>query len=78
METGNTNALLDHLVNYFSLKNDAALAKRLGIDSPVICKLRKGTPLGAIYVLRINEAFQLPIEEIKTLAGIRTFLKEAA
>ena len=36
------HALFDFLIKEYGLKNDAALAKALGVNPPVISKLRSG------------------------------------
>lgn len=70
-EAHNTNRLLDHLISHFQLKNDAALARAIDVSAPVISKLRHGTlKLGATAILAIHEAFDMPIREIKALAGV--------
>jgi len=65
------NRLLDTIIKSQQLKNDAALARWLDITAPQISKLRHGRmPLGATVILSIHEAFDMPIREIKALAGM--------
>lgn len=65
------NYLLDTIIRSQQLKNDAALARSLDLSAPVISKLRHGRmPLGATVILSIHEAFDMPIREIKALAGM--------
>lgn len=67
----NTNRLLDHLISNFQLKNDAALARAIEVSAPVLSKIRHGRlKLGATEILAIHEAFDMPIREIKALAGV--------
>lgn len=64
--------LLDWIIASQHLKNDAALARALGLTPPVICKLRSGRlPLGATHLIRMHEVFGLPIRELKAKAGLR-------
>ena len=39
----NCNNVFDTVIKRFELKNDAALARQLGVAPPVISKCRKGT-----------------------------------
>lgn len=65
------NHLIDTIIKSQYLKNDAALATAISVTAPVISKLRHGRmPLGATVILSIHEAFDMPIREIKALAGM--------
>lgn len=63
------NHLIDHLLSQYNIKNDAALAKLLGVHPPTISKIRHGhmsfTPA---LILKIHEAFDMPVKEIKRVA----------
>lgn len=60
--------MLDYLLVTYKVKNDAELAKRLNVRSPVISKIRnRKVPVGAPLILEIHEEFELPIKEIKAL-----------
>jgi hypothetical protein len=62
------NPLLDVLVSANKLKNDAALAKILGVDAPVISNLRHvRLPLRSTMILRIHERLAMPVAEIRRL-----------
>lgn len=64
---------MDHLINYlrreYELRNDAELAKRIGVKPPAISKLRHGTAaLTPAIILKIHEAFNMPVKEIRRIA----------
>lgn len=64
---GNVNRLLDFVIDKLELRNDAALARLLGVPPPVISKLRHNTlPLGATIMLRIHEETGLKIRELRS------------
>ncbi|WP_295991662.1 hypothetical protein [Rugamonas sp.] len=68
--TVGVNALLDKLLQLGDLKNDAALSRDLEVMPPVISKLRSGIlRLGASMILRIHDAFDMPIHDIRALAA---------
>jgi plasmid maintenance system antidote protein VapI len=63
------NHLIDHLLSQYSIKNDAALAKLLGVHPPTISKMRHGhMPLTPAFILKVHEAFDMPIKQIKQIA----------
>jgi hypothetical protein len=57
----------DSLCSKRNIKNDAALAKVLDVQPPIISKLRHGTLTpGASIIIKIHEAFgDLSIKDIK-------------
>lgn len=64
--------LLDYLRSEYNLHSDAALAERLEVSPPVISKLRTGRiNLSPSIILRIHDAFDIPIAKIKQLANGR-------
>jgi len=66
--TENANRLLDRVIEILALKNDADLARALGVPPPVISKLRHHRlPVGPTMLIRIHEETGLPIREIKSL-----------
>ena len=70
MKAGNVEALIDYLLSYMGLKNDAALAKILKVAPPVISKLRNNRlPLGASMLLRMHDATDLSIANLRKVAG---------
>ena len=66
------NHLLDTIIEALSLKNDAALARELGVAPPAISKLRHGRlPVGAAMLIRMHEITRLEIRELRELMGDR-------
>jgi plasmid maintenance system antidote protein VapI len=69
LSEGAMNHLIDHLVREYDLRNDAALAKTIGVHPPTISKLRHGgMSLTPAVILKIHEAFDMPVKEIKRIA----------
>ena len=65
------NDLIDQLINVANLRSDAALAKILGVHPPTISKLRHGhVNLTPSVILKIHEAFDIPIKQIKRMANV--------
>lgn len=63
--------LVQTLLSRFQLKNCAALAHELKVAPPVISKWLHGRLIiGEAYILRIHETFDMPVAEIRALAGI--------
>lgn len=61
--------LLDASIRRLALKNDAALARRLGIAPPVISKIRhRHLPVGASLLVRLLESTELHIRDLYRLA----------
>lgn len=69
--TPGANNLLDQLLADNKLKNDAALARELGVAPPVVSKLRHGRlAVGPTLILMIHEKFGVAVKSIReTLAG---------
>lgn len=66
--TNSTNDLLNYLLNHNKLKNDADLAKFLGVPAPVISNWRAGRlSFGPAYIIRLHEKTAMPIAVIKSL-----------
>lgn len=64
--------LLDTLLATLKLKNDAALARTLGLSAPVISKIRhRQIPVGASVLIRIHEVTGLSITVLRGLMGDR-------
>lgn len=74
--------LLDKLLQLGRLKNDAALARKLGVAPPVISKIRNlRLPVGDSVMIRIHEEFGLSVKEMRELMGNRrlfVYQKQAA
>ena len=64
--------LLTSLIGRLKLKNDAALARALEVDPPVISKIRhRRLPVGASMLIRMHEVSELSIENLRSLLGDR-------
>lgn len=60
--------LLDHVLVCERIKNDAELSRVLRLVPSVISKIRHGhTVASAEVILRMHDAFQIPIAELKRL-----------
>lgn len=67
-EAQNPNHLLDAVLDYMNLKNDAALARLLGIAPPIISKIRHyKTAVSPRFLLRLYDATGLSIPTLRTL-----------
>ena len=68
MNKKNTVAhLLDCVMKDFSLKNDAALSRFMGVNPPVISKLRNNKiELSSGLILLIHDKTDMPIKEIRS------------
>ena len=63
--------LINHIISKFKLKNDSALAERLGVSRALVSAvLRSKTPLGPKLILQIHHTFGMQIREIKLIAGV--------
>lgn len=59
--------LIDYLLQKTGAKNDAALAKLLGLGAPHISKIRSGqNPVTPFTILRIHDVLDMSIAEIKS------------
>ncbi len=64
--------LLDTLIAKLGLKNDAALSRILLVAAPVISKIRhRRLPIGASLLIRMHEASDLSIADLRMLMGDR-------
>ena len=63
-------ALLDRLLVYLGLHNDACLAQELGVPPFAISKLRSGTAtIDADMLIRMHEASGFAISELRSCMG---------
>ena len=63
--------LLDHVLKVTGIKNDAVLSRKLEIAPPVLSKIRHGQlKLGASLILKIHELTDIPVKQIKEMAGL--------
>lgn len=66
------NHLIDSLIERLELRNDAALSRALGVEPPVISKIRhKRLAIGASILIRMHEASDIAINELRALMGDR-------
>ncbi|WP_147330513.1 MULTISPECIES: helix-turn-helix domain-containing protein [unclassified Duganella] len=64
------NRLLNAVLAKLNLKNDAALARMLGVAPPVLSKVRhRRLPVAASLILQIHDATRFSINEIRGLMG---------
>ncbi|WP_240317752.1 hypothetical protein [Janthinobacterium lividum] len=72
VHTHDAAALVERLLNYMGLRNDACLARELGVPPFKISKLRKsGSAVDTDMLIRMHEASGLSIGELRALAGSR-------
>jgi hypothetical protein len=73
------NQVLDAIMEKLQLKNDAALSRALEVAPPVISKIRHRTlPIGATILLRMHEASDFSIRELRVLMTPREAARAAA
>jgi len=62
--------LLDVLINFLELKNDAALSRELRVSAPILSKIRHGVlPVSAAILVRMHEVSGLSIYELRACMG---------
>ena len=62
-----SGVLFDNLIAGHDLKNDAGLARALGVAPPVISKIRhRRMSMGATLKLKVHDMFGTPIAEINS------------
>ena len=72
VHTPDATALVERLLTYLGLRNDACLARELGVPPFMISKLRKsGSVVDTDMLIRMHEASGLSISELRVLAGSR-------
>ncbi len=66
------NKLFNALILHLALRNDAALAKKLGISSLIISKIRQLTqPVSGTLLILIHEKTGFSFSELRKLMGDR-------
>lgn len=76
---GLTHCLLDSVIALQRLKNDSELSKMLMLAPSSISKIRhRRAPLTAGVMLRMHEAFDIPIAELKRLQARQCMLDKRA
>jgi len=64
------NYLLDFVIEKLDLKNDAALARTLGITPPALSRIRHGKfPIGATLLIAMHEETGMKVRELRRLMG---------
>lgn len=72
VHTHDATALVERLLVYMGLRNDACLARELGVPPFAISKLRKGnSAVDTDMLIRMHEASGLPIGELRALTNAR-------
>lgn len=67
----NPENLLDGMSNFLKLRNDAQLARALGVAPPVICKIRSRTHAVTHRLLvHMHDATGLSLDDIRAMGGI--------
>lgn len=70
------NAMLDRVIAELRLKNDAALARALGVAAAVISKTRSGIlPFGLHIMVRIYDAAGIDLRDIRAAVGLPPMVK---
>ncbi len=66
------NHFIDQLAVRLRAKNDAALCRMLGVEPPLVSKIRhKRLPIGAPLLIRVHEVTGLGIGDLRQLMGDR-------
>jgi hypothetical protein len=66
------NKLLNALIKHLALRSDAALAKKLGISSLIISKIRQLTqPVSGTLLILIHEKTGFSLSELRRFMGDR-------
>lgn len=68
--TYDPNGLLDAVSAALNARNDAALARALKVQPPVISKIRhQKLPVGASFILKCHEIAGMPVATIRGFVG---------
>lgn len=71
-KTYDPNKLIDAITARLELKNDAAVARALKVETPIIEKLRSNRlPLGGYLLMRLREVTGMSVTDLKDLMGDR-------
>jgi hypothetical protein len=66
------NHFIDELAARLRAKNDAALCRMLGVEPPLVSKIRhKRLPIGAPLLIRVHEVTGLGIDDLRQMMGDR-------
>ncbi|HYD58937.1 MAG TPA: hypothetical protein VEC35_01185 [Noviherbaspirillum sp.] len=65
------NLLLNHVIEWMGVKNDSAMAEKLGVSHALISKARKRVlPIGDALLEKINKVTGKPMDELRRLSGV--------
>lgn len=68
----NPNKLIDAVTAKLELKNDAAVARALKVETPIIEKVRNNRlPLGGYLLMRLGEITGMSVTDLQDLMGDR-------
>ncbi|MCC6069998.1 hypothetical protein ACFSQU_03590 [Massilia sp. GCM10020059] len=68
----NPNKLIDAVTAKLALKNDAAVARALKVETPIIEKVRNNRlPLGGYLLMRLRELTGMSVTDLQDLMGDR-------
>lgn len=71
LRTHKPHKLLDRAREMLKVESDRQLAKLLGTDAPVICRVRHGKrPCPDRLILAIHKATEIPVKEIEAMLGV--------
>ena len=71
-KTYDPNNLIDAVTRKLSLKNDAAVARALKVETPIIEKVRSNNlPLGGYLLMRLREVTGMSVADLQDLMGDR-------
>lgn len=70
LSTYDPNQLLDGVIEYLNVKNDAALSRALAIAPPIISKIRhRKMVVGPALLIRMHEITDLSIRDLRAMMG---------
>ena len=71
-KTYDPNNLIDAVTARLALKNDAAVARALKVETPIIEKVRSNKlPLGGYLLMRLREVTGMSVTDLQDLMGDR-------
>jgi hypothetical protein len=71
-KTYDPNNLIDAVTKRLALKNDAAVARALKVETPIIEKVRSNhLPLGGYLLMRLRELTGMSVTDLQDLMGDR-------
>lgn len=72
VKTYDPSKLIDAVTARLALKNDAAFARALKVDAPIIEKVRSNNlPLGGYLLMRLREITGMSVTDLQDLMGDR-------